>query len=183
MNRLKSALGAAALAACGMAAPAAAAECPGPPGSCTIATEFKVYLDVGNVCTLTTGSDVDFGTVTAAANGQPLVASGSLIVRCNLPTAYDIALDQGLHGTSVGDRKMANAAGGTIDYQLYSGGSGDVACDEAGGAQWGDGSGGSCVYSATNPASDQTVQVRGISTLDNPVAGTYSDTVTATITW
>jgi spore coat protein U-like protein len=144
-------------------------------------TEFEVYLDVGNVCTLSKGGDVDFGRVVATGGSQELVANGSLVVRCTLPTAYSITLDAGLHGAGINGRKMADSQGRTLGYRLFSGTNG--LCGDWAGAQWGDGSAGTCVYSFTNYAADQTVQIKGRLTLTSAAAGAYSDTVTATITY
>ncbi|MDX1549277.1 MAG: spore coat U domain-containing protein [Lysobacter spongiicola] len=172
MNAFKSTLRAAMLVACAMAAPALAGQS---------TTTFEVYLDVANVCTLTKGGDVDFGRVAPTGTAQEYVTSGSLVVRCTLPTAYSITLDQGLHGSGVSDRRMENGNGDAIAYRLYSGTNG--VCGDWAGVQWGDGSGGSCVYSFTNYANDQTVQIKGKLTLSEAPAGSYSDTVTATITY
>ena len=172
MNAFKSTLGAVMVIACAMAFPAAAAQ---------QTTTFEVYLDVGNVCTLTKGGDVDFGHVTATGSSQNLVANGSLVVRCTLPTAYTITLNAGLHGSGVNNRMMANGSGQTIGYHLYSGTNG--VCGDWTGSEWGDGSAGSCVYSFTNYAADQTVQIKGKLTLATAAGGQYSDTVTATITY
>jgi spore coat protein U-like protein len=160
------------LLACAAAFPATAAQ---------QTTTFEVYLDVGNVCTLTRGGDVDFGHVTANGTPQALVANGSLVVRCTLPTAYTITLDAGLHGTGIGNRMMANASGQTLAYHLYSGTNG--VCGDWAGSEWGDGTVGSCVYAFTNFAADQTIQVKGKLTLVSAAGGQYSDTVTATITY
>lgn len=172
MNAAKPTLAVVMAIACAMAFPTRAAE---------QTTTFEVYLDVGNVCTLTKGSDVDFGHATATGATQDLVANGSLVVRCTLPTAYSITLDAGLHGGGVNDRKMASGSGDTIGYHLYSGTNG--VCGDWAGSEWGDGSGGSCVYAYTNFAADQTVQIKGKLTLADAAAGQYSDTVTATITY
>ena len=172
MNAFKSALCAAALAACATAGAASAAE---------RTTTFEVFLEVGQMCEFTGTTNVDFGTP-SPASGNQIDAYGSLRVYCNLPIAYGISLDAGQHGSGTGDRKMASASGATIDYRLYSGSDGDVSCSEAGGVQWGDSSGG-CIYSSTYQASEQVIEIHGALNLVNPAAGTYSDTVTATITY
>jgi len=172
MNAFKSTLVAAMLSACAPAFPAAAAQ---------QTTTFEVYLDVGNVCTLTKGGDVDFGRATATGSVQNLVANGSLVVRCTLPTAYRVTLNGGLHGSGISGRKMANGSGQTIGYQLYSGTNG--VCGDWTGVQWGDGSAGTCVYAFTNYAADQTIQVKGKLALSTAASGQYSDTITATITY
>lgn len=141
---------------------------------------FKVRLEVGNVCTLSKAQDVDFGTVTPTGSAQDHAASGTLVVRCTLHTPYTIKLNGGLHGT-VTDRKMRNASGQTIPYRLYGGTSG--VCGSWTGAQWGDGSSGTCVFGLTNYAADQPIAVNALTTISSAEGGSYSDTVTATITY
>ena len=133
MNAFKSALCAAALAACAMAGAASAAE---------RTTTFEVFLEVGQMCEFTGTTNVDFGTP-SPASGNQVDAYGSLTVYCNLPIAYGISLDAGQHGSGTGDRN----------------------------------------YSSTYQASEQVIEIHGALNLVNPDAGTYSDTVTATITY
>ena len=173
MNVLKSALRLAVLAFCMQAAPAAHAA--------SLQTQFKVYLDVVASCTFVSATDVAFGNQSVVA-GQQLDAYGSLRVRCNVPVAYQVSLDQGLHGSSVNDRRMAGPASDTVAYQLYSGGTGTHSCNAAAGTQWGNASAG-CIYANSYVGTEQNIQIHGKLTIDNPRAGNYSDTVTATITY
>src|SRR5690606_34207092 len=135
MNVLKSTLCAAMLAGC-IAGQARAQDCG---GTCT--TQFEVYLDVVASCSFTGSTDVAFGSVPVIV-GQQLDAYGSLTVSCNVPVAYRIGLDAGLHGSGVNDRRMASAGGEFIAYQLYSGATGTTPCTATAGAPWGDASGG-----------------------------------------
>ena len=173
MNVLKLTLCVAVLASCMQATTAAQAA--------SLQTDFKVYLDVVASCTFVNTTDVAFGS-RISVPGETLDAYGSLRIRCNLPIAYQISLDQGLHGSGINDRRMAGPAGDTVAYQLYSGNSGTTACDAAGGAQWGNTSAG-CIYANTYVSTEQNIQIHGKLTIDNPRAGNYSDTVTATITY
>lgn len=175
MDFLQSTLLAAMLAGC-IAAPAGAQDCG---GACT--TGFEVYLDVAASCRFTGSSDVGFGTHTVVP-GRQLDAYGSLTVQCNVPVSYSVGLDGGLHGSGVTDRRMAADGGDTIAYQLYSGDAGTTPCTAASGSQWGDASGG-CIYRDSYAGTPQEIEVHGRLTIDNPRAGNYSDTVTATITY
>lgn len=170
MNAIKSALFAAILAVCAMAGPARAGS---------LDTQFEVYLDVVASCTFVSVADVAFGSQTVIP-GQSLDAFGSLRVRCNVPVAYQISLNQGLHGTGVNDRKMTTIGGDTIAYQLYSGDTGTTSCNDAAGTQWGNATAG-CVYGDSYAGAEQDIQIHGKLTMGNPRAGSYSDTITATI--
>ncbi|MGY1425193.1 Csu type fimbrial protein [Lysobacter sp. A289] len=172
MNAIKSALCTAMLAACAVAGPARAGS---------LETQFEVYLDVVASCTFVSAADVAFGNQTVVP-GQSLEAFGSLRVSCNVPVAYRISLDQGLRGTGANDRKMAAAGGDTIAYQLYSGNTGTNSCNAAAGTQWGNATAG-CVYGDSYGGVEQEIQIHGKLTIDNPRAGSYSDTITATITY
>lgn len=171
MNSIKSALCVAMLAACAMAGPARAGS---------LETQFKVYLDVVASCTFVSATDVAFGSQVVIP-GQSLEAFGSLRVSCNVPVAYQISLNQGLHGSGVNDRKMSNGSD-TIAYQLYSGNTGTTSCNAAASIQWGNATAG-CVYGDSYGSVEQEIQIHGKLTIDNPRAGNYSDTITATITY
>lgn len=173
MNLIKPALCLAMLVLCVLAGPARAE---------TRETQFEVFLDVAASCTFVSSSDVAFGNQTVVAGAQ-LDAFGSLRVRCNVPVAYQVSLDQGLHGSGINDRRMAGAGGDTIVYQLYSGDSGTTPCSALAGVQWGSASTG-CLYGDSYAGTEQDIQIHGTVTLvGNARAGNYSDTVTATITY
>ncbi|MGH8084971.1 MAG: Csu type fimbrial protein [Lysobacter sp.] len=174
MNAIKSALCAAMLVACAASGSAGAADCAASPCEAF----FEVYLEVVASCEFVSTNDVAFGNQTVVP-GQSLEAFGSLRVRCNVPVAYQIGLDQGLHGTGINDRKMVGPGGDTIAYQLYSGDTGTTACNDAG-AQWGNTTG-DCMYGDSYTGTEQDIQIHGKLTMGNPRAGSYSDTITATI--
>lgn len=179
MKAINSALCVAMLIACVVPGPAEAQQqCV--PGRCSTTT-FEVVLVVAESCRFVGSTDVSFGNTTVAP-GQVLGAFGSLRVRCNDSVAYQVSLDQGLHGTGVNDRRMANAGGDTIAYQLYSGDTGTTSCNDAAGVQWGNATAG-CVYGDSYAGTEQDIQIHGKLTMGNPRAGSYSDTITATITY
>lgn len=180
MNAIKSALCAAMLVACAVAGPAGAQQCsPGPTGC--LDTHFEVYLEVIESCEFVSTGDVAFGSQTVVP-GQLLENFGSLRVSCNVPVGYQISLDQGLHGTGVNDRQMSHTDGAsdTIAYQLYSGSTGTTSCNAAAGLQWGNATTG-CLYGDSYTGTPQDIQIHGKLTMGNPRAGSYSDTITATI--
>jgi spore coat protein U-like protein len=163
MNILKSSLLAAAVAATGLSTAHAGSD----------QADFGVQLVVQNVCTITAGgtaADMDFGT-TPGNIAAPIDASTDLTVNCNNGAVYDIGLGLGGNATG-GQRRMFN---GTqyVNYDLYQ----DAGRNTAWGAQ---GSGTEQGGTGTNAA--QTVTVYGrVPSGQSIGAGTYSDTVTATI--
>jgi len=148
--------------------------CPNGPNTPSI--NIAVQAVVGVACTLTANS-IKFGTVTNLASTLNN-NTGSLVATCSNGGTYTIALNA---GTSVGNtilaRKMSiggNTAG-VVSYQLYR---------DAGPANvWGNGTTG-VIYSGTGNGLAQTIPVFAqVPAQSTPAAGTYSDTVTATITY
>ena len=126
-----------------------------------------------NLGTMNFGS---FSTVPSNVDIASTSGAGSVVVTCTPGTAVSIAMDYGIHGGNVTQRYMANAAGTeTLAYQLYQ--------NNARTLVWGTGAQAMTVSSF--PATTQTYTVYGrmfaVSTL--PSAGTYTDTVTVTLTY
>jgi spore coat protein U-like protein len=135
----------------------------------TDTADFGVQLIVQNSCTITAGgtaADMDFGTVTGnIATDRP--ASTDLTVNCNNGANYAI----GLEGDNA-SRTMSNGTQ-TVSYELYQ--------DAGHATAWGElGTAGELTGTGSN--ADQTITVYGLVPSGQSVgAGTYNDTVTATI--
>lgn len=149
--------------------------------SCTTVTTpvarfpFTVSATVIPDCVIT-ATDLDFGTsgaLTAARTG-----TGTLTARCTNGSNYTIALGAGTSpGASVASRRLQRT-GGTeqVAYQLYR--------DAAYALPWGDGTGGSSTQSGTGTGLSQAYTVYGrVPAQATPVAGTYTDVITVTITY
>ena len=111
-------------------------------------------------------------------------STGTITVNCsNLgpkTVSYTIALNAGLNGGGVfTNRRMANGAA-RLSYQIYR--------DAARSQIWGDGTGGTTVVSAkctitlTTCSSSNTVY-GSIPASQSPTPGSYTDTITATVTY
>ncbi|MDQ0139009.1 Csu type fimbrial protein [Cupriavidus necator] len=148
--------------------------------SCTTVTSpvarfpFTVSATVIPDC-VTTATDLDFGTtgtLTAARTG-----TATLTARCTHGSHYTTALGAGTSaGGSAASRRLQRT-GGTepVDFQLYS--------DAAYALPWGDGTGGTATQGGTGTGLSQAYTVYGrVPTQATPVAGTYADTITVTIT-
>jgi spore coat protein U-like protein len=126
---------------------------------------------VTNSCT------INNGTLTFAAyTGSALTATGSFTVDCTNNGDYTIALNKGIgSGASYTTRYMTN---GTYElgYNIYTTSSDTTV--------WGDGTGSTATVSGTGTGSSQTISVYGaIPASESATSGTYTDTVTATITY
>ena len=139
----------------------------------TATGNFEVRMVVEDQCTLESTETLDFGTTgvwTANIDG-----SANLVVKCTNGTAYNIGLDFGNNGTSASDLKMSNGAGGQILYGLYQ--------DSGYSMSWGNTVG--ATYSGTGTGSPVTVPVYGRvpPPTGSVMAGTYTDTITVTVTY
>ncbi|MDB2439265.1 spore coat U domain-containing protein [Hellea sp.] len=125
-----------------------------------------VEATVSNVCSVAT-TPVTFGEVGLT----DVSTNGSITVTCTIFSPFEVALDGGNAG-DINGRQMDNGLGNTIDYQLYTEANNTTV--------WGDGTSGSTV-DGTGPS--ETLTVYG-ATLSGPeAAGTYTDSVTVTVTY
>lgn len=149
-------------------------------------TTFNVRISITKACTITAAAatDVDFGTVSSTATGNT-DAAGSVTAQCTALTPYTIALNAGVNPGTANDvttRRMRNTdttvtTNNLVPYQLYQ--------DSARTQVWGSTAGNNVVSGSGNGA-NQTFQVFGRvanPSLANAAAGSYQDTVTATITY
>ena len=138
-------------------------------GSTATAT-IAVSANVTTSCTLG-ASSLPFGNYTAAVNNTTTV----VVATCTLGTPYNVGLDAGLGvGATVTLRKMT-LGGGTLNYALYS--------DSAHSLIWGTTIGTNTVVGTGNGL-PQAINVYGqIPGSQNVAPGSYTDTVTATITY
>jgi spore coat protein U-like protein len=115
------------------------------------------------------GDDADHGAVLDQQHGD----LGSRVVRRD-QRQYTIGLDQGTTtGASISQRLLVNGAA-TINYNLFT--------SAAYSTIWGN-SGGALVNSTGNGA-DQTFTIYGrVPAQTTPAPGTYTDTVTVTVTY
>ena len=122
-------------------------------------------------CTVT-ATDMNFGNAglldSAVHDGTSVVS-----VQCVNGTAWKIGLDNGLH--AVGSTRRMQGPGGFVDYELYR--------DNGRSLRWGNNPGVDTVNgSGTGSAQNRTVYGR-VPTQITPSAGTYSDTITVTVTY
>ncbi len=130
------------------------------------------------VCTVST-TPVSFGSYSVLSS-SPLDAEGSITVSCNEAPPPTVAIAIGASPNSGGfsPRKMKLGSGSElIEYNLY--------IDTTRTQIWGDGTGSTFTKSQKarkNNTWENTVYGR-VPPLQNISAGTYSETLTVTITW
>jgi outer membrane usher protein len=141
----------------------------------TDTTTFNVTITVTSTCDIHTGptTNMAFGSVASTATAVP--ATSTLTVNCTSQTPYTVALDNGLHG-GAGPVRAMQGGSGTVGYQLYQ--------DSGHSQVWGSTTGSSGnVYAGTGSGAAQSLTVYGLVASANSPAGSYTDTITATVAY
>jgi spore coat protein U-like protein len=137
---------------------------------------FQVRINVQGTCAVLTATDIDFGAQISGAGTHD--QTGTIRIQCTKDLPFTLGLDGGSTTGDVNARAMISAAGVQIPYTLRQGsGSGTLWGNDS--SNWFIGTGlglGSAFELAL------TVHARATLTGNEP-AGTYEDTVTATLTY
>ena len=155
-----------------------------PAFAATQQSQFTVQASVSNNCTISS-TGINFGSydpITAnSATGADAYANGTVTVRCTRGAAgVWIGLDAGSNSASASGTTRAMSAGGGnfLSYDLYL-----ADPNPAPGAVWGNTAATGMSYSpASSAATNLTVYGRTPKGQD-AAAGSYSDTITATINY
>ncbi|MEE2979654.1 MAG: spore coat U domain-containing protein [Pseudomonadota bacterium] len=146
---------------------------PGWLGAATKTTTFTVSLTLQNDCSISANA-LNFGTqgVLSANVDQ----TTSLSVTCSTAAPYNVGLDAGTTtGSTIAARLLAGTGTATVGYQLYR--------DTARTQIWGN-TVGTDTVTGTGTGTAQALTVYGrVPPQNTPAAGTYTSTVTATITF
>ena len=139
----------------------------------TTTSTFTAQIALTASCAINSASTLNFGSqgVLTANVDQ----TSTLQVQCTNTTPYNIGLDAGTgSGATVATRKMTSG-GNTVSYTLYS--------DSGRTTVWGN-TVGTDTVAATGNGSGQSYTVYGrVAAQTTPAPGTYSDTVTVTVTY
>ena len=137
----------------------------------TATTTFSVTATIQATCLISANS-LNFGTYT----GAQVTATTSVSVTCTNTTPYNIGLNAGTAtGATVTSRKMTGTGNSTLNYELFQ--------DSAHSTNWGQ-TVGTDTHPATGTGSAQTHTVYGLVPGNQyPEPGSYSDTITATVTY
>ena len=144
----------------------------------------KATATLAKSCTIS-ATGIDFGNVTGSSHTQWAPSAGNIGVLCSNQTAYTIALNMGLDNISHSRNMVGTNSGQTITYtvcqtQSFSGtfGSGG-SC----GKTWRTDTDVSVTYAGTGNGFLQNIPTYGIINSGYYTPDTYSDTITATITY
>ncbi|MDR0182338.1 Csu type fimbrial protein [Lysobacter arvi] len=139
------------------------------------APSFTIRATVIAGCSVSATS-IDFGQMGVIA--APINATGVITATCTKGAIVTLALNAGTgSGATVASRRMTRAGGSELlTYMLYA--------DSARTQLWGDKSSGTTTVGLSGTGAAQTVTVYGtVPAQTTPKPGTYSDTVTVTVTF
>jgi spore coat protein U-like protein len=143
------------------------------PLAATATSTFTVSITLAATCTVASPNTLDFGSngILSANVDQ----TTTFTVTCSNTTPYNVGLDAGTGtGATVATRKMTSG-GATVNYTLYSNAGRTTV--------WGNTVGTDTVAGTGNGAA-QTLTVYGrVPSQSTPAPGTYTDTITVTVTY
>jgi spore coat protein U-like protein len=139
---------------------------------------LSVTASVSNTCAFNTVNSLAFGaydpTILNAQGGSDLSVGTTFSITCTNNASVTIGMDSGLH-ESGGSREMVSGAN-SLSYALYQ--------DANHGTGWGNNDGNGAAETTTGTGAAQTINVYGVVPKGQSAPnGTYSDTVTITLTY
>lgn len=152
------------------------------PGSCTsggigggtVPYSFTASANVPRSCSITAASDLDFGAISGliTANGDQ---TSTISMTCTGRTAWNVGLNNGLNSSGIVRRMRLGATTNYVNYELYR---------ETGRTnRWGNTTG-TDTLPGTGTGAAQSLTVFGrVPATQAAAAGSYSDTITVTITY
>lgn len=153
----------------------------GGPASATTTTQtFQVQLTIQAQCVINSTATLNFGSlgVLGGAGGSTNNDQTTTVaVQCTNTTPYDIGLDAGTTtgGTTTTRLLFNSSTSETVQYKLYT--------DSGHSTNWGNTVSTDTVHATGNGASQSYTIYGRIPPQTTPTPGTYSDTVTVTVTY
>jgi len=145
----------------------------GPSSATTTTTTFTATITLAATCVINSASTLDFGTAGVLTANVP--ATSTIQVQCTNTTPYNIGLDAGTGtGASVAVRKLTSGAA-TVNYSIYT--------DAGHTTVWGNTVSTDTVASTGTGASQSFTAFGLVPAQTTPAPGTYTDTVTVTVTY
>ncbi|WP_420793542.1 spore coat U domain-containing protein [Roseinatronobacter alkalisoli] len=140
----------------------------------TSTATFDVTITIQADCEVTSTQTLDFGS--SGVLSTDVDATSNIEVTCTPDVAYTIGLNEGTGiDATITERKMSGGGAETVDYGLFQ--------DAARSVNWGN-SPPTDTVGATGTGTAQTHTVYGrVPPQATPTAGTYTDTVTVTVSY
>jgi spore coat protein U-like protein len=154
-------------------------NCSANPGNFSNAGSSPWVVTILANCYLS-ATPLNFGSASLLTSNVDAIAT--LAVQCTNTTPYSISIDNGSNASG-SQRRMLNGASNYIPYNLYTDAARSAAWSTTTSALSCTNGGGTCLL-GTGTGSNQNLTVYGrVPPQTAPAAGTYSDTVIATITF
>ena len=140
----------------------------------TTSTTFAVSATVVSTCSVG-ATPLFFGNIPTPINSN-VDAASTITATCSANTPYTVALSTGVGtGATFASRKMSSGAN-ALSYTAY--------IDANRTTVWGDGTGRSSLSNQTGSGAAQAITVYGrVPAGQSPAIGSYTDTVTVTVTF
>jgi spore coat protein U-like protein len=152
----------------------AAAVWAGQADAATSTATFQVQIIITNACSIGSVSTLNFGSQGSLASA--IAATTTVSVNCTLALPYSVGLDVGTgSGATVATRKMTGPASATVAYSLYQ--------DITHLLVWGNTIGTNTVAGVGTGLSVPYTVFGDVPSQATPAAGTYTDTITVTVTY
>ena len=137
----------------------------------TATATYNVTSTVQSTC-LISGNNLGFGTY----SGTVVSTTTTISLQCTNGTTYNVGLNAGTaSGATVTTRGMSGPGGAVLNYAMYQ--------DSGHSTNWGQ-TVGTDTETGTGNGSAQTITVYGVVSASQFVSpGSYSDTITATVTY
>jgi spore coat protein U-like protein len=143
------------------------------PLAATATSSFSVSITIASTCTINSASALNFGNQGILSTNVD--QTSTIQVTCTNTTPYNIGLDAGTGtGATVTTRKMTSG-GATVNYTLYS--------DSGRTSVWGTTIGTNTVTGTGNGTGQNYTVYGRVPSQTTPAPGTYTDTVTVTVTY
>jgi spore coat protein U-like protein len=138
----------------------------------TTTSTFGVTMAITAECVINSTATLDLGSSGVINANHD--ANTPLHIQCTNTTPYTIGLDAGTTtGATVSQRLLVNGSA-TVNYNLYTSSGYSTIWGNSGGA----------LVSSTGNGADQTFTIYGrVPAQTTPAPGTYTDTVTVTVTY
>jgi spore coat protein U-like protein len=143
------------------------------PLAATATSSFTVSITLAATCTINSASALNFGNQGILSTNVD--QTSTIQVTCTNTTPYNIGLDAGTGtGATVTTRKLTSGAA-TVNYTLYS--------DSGRTTIWGTTIGTNTVAGTGNGTGQNYTVYGRVPSQTTPAPGTYSDTITVTVTY
>lgn len=139
-------------------------------------TSMAVQATVIATCSVSAGT-LNFGNYNVLT-ATPTDSSATVSVICTSGVPYTVALNQGTGSGATVTNRLMTSSGNTLSYGIYT------ANTHASNQIWGDGTSGTITQSNTGSGATQPFTAYGrIPAQQNVPTGTYTDSVTVTVTF